>query len=566
MKPASAKIGPQMPLCTPISTGICAESPHWLRPPQIKIPRTLQGRHPETVVGFDLVVSADGSVHDLEVARFSDDLWKDVAVDSARKWKFIPGTYDGRPVPVEIRAIVVFHSIGDPSVVFGPREPFWADPREVQKLFIEACQASSRHDYQNAVTLSRRVLELDPLHKAIRLTLAQALAEQEQYKDAEAAILEEIKLDPMSPFAYNLLGAVYQRNRNYDEAITAYKKQIEVTPDAFEPHANLGVLLTARKRCAEAIPELDKSLALSPGQTRVLLSQGKCDVDLGNTAKGVSEMEEAANQSASSASWNQAAYHLAERNVELEKARKWAEKAINIESALLRDLDLDHATPTQMRLVGAVGNYWDTLGWVYFRMQKYDRALGYIDAAWRMHPTPTKGGHLGQIYEKLGRREDATRTYAMAVASDSLSKRGTSSPEDLAEAGERLAQISGPGANVTALVEQGRAALDALNLVTVENPTKQAGSADFLMNVSGSRILEVRQAAGDPSFAQFSGLLQKLPLPVLVPEENGLQILRRGNLTCRHEEGTCHFGLLTTEEAIDLATKEAEAAKTKIAN
>jgi hypothetical protein len=79
-----------------------------------------------------------------------------------------------------------------------------------------------------------------------------------------------------------------------------------------------------------------------------------------------------------------------------------------------------------------------------------------------MHPTPTKGEHLGQIYEKLGRREDAIHTYAMAVAAADLSKRGASSPEDLAEARGRLTQIAGQGADVAVLVERGRAALEAL--------------------------------------------------------------------------------------------------------
>jgi tetratricopeptide (TPR) repeat protein len=188
------------------------------------------------------------------------------------------------------------------------------------------------------------------------------------------------KLDPKSPFAYNSLGWAYQHHYKYDEAIEQFKKQIEVTPEAFNPHANLGVLLCSRKRCSEAMPELEKALELSPEQPRALLAEGKCDIDLGSTAKGVSEMEQAASQSASSSSWNEAAYRLAEQNVELDTAKKWAETAITIESALLRDLSLDHVTPTQMRLVGTMGNYWETLGWVYFRMGK---AIGLSAASIR---------------------------------------------------------------------------------------------------------------------------------------------------------------------------------------
>lgn len=314
------------------------------------------------------------------------------------------------------------------------------------------------------------------------------------------------------------------------------------------------------------MPELEKSLALSPGQSRALFAEGKCDIDLGNTAKGIFEMEQAANQSASSGTWNEAAYRLAERNVELDKAKKWAETAIAIVSAFLRDLSLDHVTPTQMRMANAMGNYWDTLGWVYFQMGKDELALSYVDAAWRMHPTPTKGDHLGRIYVKLGRREDANRTYAMAVASADLSKRGASSPEDLADAMDRLRPTSGLGASIVKLNARGHAALEALRSVAVENPTKVTGSADFIMKVVGNRVVEVRQMAGDAPLVLLSEALRQSPLPVRVPDGSGVEILRRGALNCKTGAGECRFTLLNTEEAVNLATQEADAAKQRAAN
>jgi tetratricopeptide (TPR) repeat protein len=272
-------------------------------------------------------------------------------------------------------------------------------------------------------------------------------------------------------------------------------------------------------------------------------------------------MEQAANQAGSSDYWNQAAYRLAERNVELDTSQKWAETAISIDSVFLRRFSLDHVTPAQMTKVNRISNYWDTLGWVYFRTGKYDRALSYVEAAWRMHQTSTKGDHLGQIYEKLGRREDAVRAYAMAVAAADLSKRGTSSPEDLAEASGRLAQLAGPGADVPALIARGHADLEALASVTVENPAKRTGSGDFIMEVVGDKTIDVRQISGDSSLTPFSEALRKSPLPVKIPEESGVEILRRGTLSCKLEAGECHFLLLGTEDAADLATQEAEIAK-----
>jgi len=555
-----------MQLCTPLSTGPCATNPRALEIPSVKFPKP-SGPQSPGMVGLDLTVGVDGAAHDIEVGKSPDDEMKNAAIDSAKKWKFAPATYQGKAVAVDIRVSVQFHAVGDPTVTFGSRQASWADPTEVQKLFAEAGQAYGRHDYQAAVDLSRQLIALAPLAKRIRLTLGTSLLELKQYEDAETALQEESKLEPDSPFAYNQLGLAYWRQHKYDDAIAQFTKQIKVTPEAYDAHANLGVLLCYRRKCSAAMPELQKALALSPNQSRPLLAQGECDVDLGNTTNGISEMEQAANQSGSSDSWNQAAYRLAERNVELDRAQAWAETAITIRSAFLRNISLDHVTPTQMRAVNAISSYWDTLGRVYYRKGWDDQARAYIDAAWRLHPSPTKGDHLGQLYEKRGRREDAIRSYAMAVAAADLPNLPSTSPEDLAEARERLTNLlSGQGANIPDMIKQGRNDLEALGSVAVENLARHEGSADFTIKVAGKRILDVRQVAGEAALAPFVGLLQKTPLPIETPEDGGVEILRRGTLRCKAEAAECHFTVLGAEEAFDLATKEANSAKAKSAN
>jgi tetratricopeptide (TPR) repeat protein len=553
---ATAQPEAPMQLCSPISAEDCATPPHWLKQPKMTLSALPAGSESEAVIGLNLVIGANGSVQNVESSNSTDDTRKQQVISSAWDWKFAPATFQGRAVPVEVRVIVQVPPTGSARLMLGPWRASWATAADLQRIFDDASQAFGRSDYREAVARSRQLIAMEPLFRRIRLILGESLVDLQEYDQAEAILQEEIKLDPKSPFAYNTLGWAYQRHGKYGEAITQYKKQIEVTPEAFTPLANLGVQLCARKRCGEAMPELEKALELSPGQARILLAQGKCDVDLGNTAKGIAEMEQAANKANSSSYWNEAAYRLTEQNVELDRAQKWSERAISIESAFLRDLSLDHVTPTQMKLVNATSNYWDTLGWVYFRMGKDDRALSYVDAAWRMHPTPTKGDHLGQIYEKLGRSEDAIHAYAMAVAATDLSMRGESSPEDLAEARERLTRIASPGADVADLIARGRAALASLNSISVENAAKRTGEADFTMKIVGGKIVEVQEFKGDASFAPFSEILRKSSLPVLVPEGSGLEILRRGTLSCKTETSECNFTLLTTQQALDLATKE----------
>src|SRR5438132_5111828 len=47
-----------------------------------------------------------------------------------------------------------------------------------------------------------------------------------------------------------------------------------------------------------------------------------------------------------------------------------------------------------------LGMYWDTLGWIYFRMGTLDQVEKYLSAAWNLLQDPVIGDHLGQLYEK----------------------------------------------------------------------------------------------------------------------------------------------------------------------
>jgi hypothetical protein len=152
----------------------------------------------------------------------------------------------------------------------------------------------------------------------------------------------------------------------------------------------------------------------------------------------------------------------------------------------------------------------------------------------------------------------------MAVAAADLSKRGASSPEDLADARGRLTKMAGQGADVASLIERGRADLETLRSVVVEKPKGASGSANFIMKIVGDKIVDARQLSGDSSFGPFSDTLRKSGVLVHIPKESGIEILRRGILSCKADANECRFVLLGTEDAVDIATQEADAAKTKM--
>ncbi len=109
---------------------------------------------------------------------------------------------------------------------------------------------------------------------------------------------------------------------------------------------------------------------------------------------------------------------------------------------------------------------------------------------------------------------------------------------------------------LTPLIERGRTDLSALGTLSVANTARKSGSGDFTLRVAGDKI-EARRITGDTSLDNFREALQSAHLPLRIPPSAPVEIPLRGTLSCKSDDDHCHFALLTSDAAVDLARKEA---------
>jgi TonB family protein len=538
----------------------CATAPRAVSKENPTYSEKARRAHLEGVVTLGLEVDDKGNTRDIRVVKSVGGGLDEEAIKAVKRWKFESGTYEGKPVSVRLNVEVSFR-LSAPSASAAGLPQTGNDQFRI--LFSDAQSALGRRDYQTAANLGRRLTTMAPSNSYAWNLLGVSLLELHELTQAASALETSVKLDPASAYSYNSLGRVYWEQRRYSEAQAQFQKQIAINPDDHYAHGNLGMMLRDQKKCNDALPELEKALALTPNNTTVMLALGECNLDLGNTAKGISFLEQATSEGSSPGTWNSAAYQLARRNLELDRAQKWAEAAISGESAQLHNFSLDHLSTAQLGRVSSIASFWDTMGWVLFQRGDYAPALKYLQAAFSLRALPVFADHLGRVYEALAKPDDASHAFALAVAaadSPLIQPLNPDEADSVADARQRLSKALPSDKATQKAVDSARSDLTTMRTVFLDNSVKASGSADFTVNISSSaKDIGVHQVSGDASFAVFSTQLQSATLSSQFAPSADVDIPRRGTLTCEAAKSQCSFVLMTADDALDLSRREGAA-------
>jgi TonB family protein len=91
-----------------VGNGVSAPVP--IRQVKADYTQEAQAQRIEGAVTLDAVVTADGAVSDVKVAKSLDSVFglDKAAVTAMKEWKFRPGTKDGKAVAVQVTALITF--------------------------------------------------------------------------------------------------------------------------------------------------------------------------------------------------------------------------------------------------------------------------------------------------------------------------------------------------------------------------------------------------------------------------------------------------------------------------
>jgi tetratricopeptide (TPR) repeat protein len=398
--------------------------------------------------------------------------------------------------------------------------------------------ALTRGNFEVAIELLKKVIVADPKNKTAEMNLGRAYMALRQHDNAIEAFKKQAEAYPYDEYAYNSLGWAYSAERKYDDAAAAYNKAIEINPLSEYGHAALGSMYSQAHQYEKAVPELEKATSIKGDNPALQIALGDAYLNTGQDEKALAAFDQAIELAASPEIWNDIAYQLSLKKVHLDRAQQYAESAVTAVAAALRNANIAQLNVRDLASVSGLAAYWDTLGWVYFAKGDYAKAEKYVAASWMVDQHGEVGDHLGQVYEKLGRRDDALRAYGMAM----------SAVRPTPETKSHLAALAGGDSKVAAITEEHRKELQDVRTIKLGKIGKETGTAEFFVMLvpgkSGSSAEGVKFVSGNEKLKVFSEALKAASYNLNFPDDIPTQILRRGVLSCSDAASECTFVMM----------------------
>jgi tetratricopeptide (TPR) repeat protein len=168
-----------------------------------------------------------------------------------KQFGFLP-----QPVLVQIE--------GDEVVIQYPEEPAVAQT-EAARLAERAGKRAAEGNYEKAIGILKRVLELQPSLHTARRDLAMAYVETGDVDNATNHLIEVLRLNPRDAWSWVVLANLYIREKSdKDTGEKFLRKALEICPNDAWALNSLAAVTHARGRVDEAISIFEQAIAANP--------------------------------------------------------------------------------------------------------------------------------------------------------------------------------------------------------------------------------------------------------------------------------------------------------------
>ncbi|MEP5152088.1 tetratricopeptide repeat protein [Planktotalea sp.] len=244
----------------------------------------------------------------------------------------------------------------------------YLNPEHIDAILLSAGLLEQLERFELATETYKQVGRDNPAFHAAELGRAEALRRSGKEDDAIDVLQNLARSHGDLPLVHSSLGDVLRQKEQFDDAVVAYDTALErfdeeVNSQWFIYYAR-GISHERLDLWDKAEADFRKALDLSPEQPQVM---------------------------------NYLGYSLVEKKIKLDEALELIERAVA-------------ARPESGYIV-------DSLGWVLFRLGRYEEAVGHMEHATELMPIdPIVNDHLGDVYWSVGRFLEAEFQWKRALS------------------------------------------------------------------------------------------------------------------------------------------------------
>jgi tetratricopeptide (TPR) repeat protein len=383
-------------------------------------------------------------------------------------------------------------------------------------------------DYSSAITALKYAVSMDPTFSRAWIELGWMYSASGDKNSALSSYQKAVEADPTQVVPYKILAYEYALLANRDEAIATWKKLKIIAPDDPDIAPYLGGLYMAEKRYPEALAIFESAAKATPSDAFAQMRLGMVRLRSRKTAEGMQAMHTALQLDPGPEMLNDVAYEMAEADTNLSEALDYSLRSIKEVEEQSQRVDFQNVQQADLQIPLTITSYWDTLGWIYFKMGDLARAESYLTPAWQLQQSGLMGDHLGQVYERQKKLNAALHMYKLAIEAN---PRLEETPSRI----RNLANVSPPEKQMEARDE-----LNSMSTVRLPDITKTDANADFdvLLAVSG-KIEKANFLHGSDVLRDAGKALENAKFEEPFPPTSTARLIRKGILSCSYTG--CNF-------------------------
>lgn len=290
---------------------------------------------------------------------------------------------------------------------------------EAQEAENDARQAMQAMDRSSAISALNDAVELDAKFARAWIELGSMYAGTPQKSLAVDAFEKAVEADLSQVVCVKILALAYAEYGDRKQAIATWIKLQALAPDDHDVTPYLAALYMGEKQYKEAAALYEAEAKKAPLNAYSQVSLGTALLHSGEKESGLMALHKAIELDSGAEILNNVAYEMAEDNTNLTDALEYSRRSIKEVEEKSRKVDLKDIHIDDLQLPVKISSYWDTLGWIYYKIGDLPHAESYLNAAWQLSAGGVVGDHLGQVYEKEHKLTDAVHMYNLALAENS---------------------------------------------------------------------------------------------------------------------------------------------------